>query len=776
MPDPIRAVGLAVALAVFTLTLPCEVSAQFVDEYFQPIVALPDSGTYSPEVQRSIEEGYRMLDLVSDPSDDEHLEPAKEAFDRALELDDRAVHAWVGKGIYELRKDEGWLILLESLKKILDRDHISMAIKAFERALALEPDFLPARYDLALAYRQRRGEQSYRAAIEELRRIVEEAPEFGSAPMLLGLTYRDLGDLEGMRRAISELPTSEAFPEAAKQLLLAYASINSDRIEEGVEAYWGGVDAIASEQSANLFWHDVRPIATPETHERFTALPLAEKTGFLRDYWQRIADQSFVTADERVAEHYRRLHHVIRNYRLELPERRHYSRIAAYVPPWQTGFDDRGDIYLRHGPPDDEAVHSAPGVERNISWKYERDGRDPLLFHFVSDQDNRDFKLVRRLSDAVLSSNASLQGRKLLDPNTPTNVALSGTADPDDVRILEEQRVALQDLYRSRGHLDPDYNRAAMNLDRFVLEEEESELAEDIAFATRTQSYAPEPPAEPFLFPVRAVPFKNPGGRNVVSFYFAIPTRQVTILPRGSGSGVDFRYQLRVTPAGSPETSGRAEEEVHLSTPSPLPTGPGVAIPRVETVSLASGEYGYGMKIVDLNSGRFGILQGDVTLHDFSRSGLSLSGVVLANRVEEAPNRISPFVRWGRYKVLPLPSGMFRREQAVFVYYEVYGLAPEEGGEVRYRTTYTLRARDRDRNVVAKFFSAVGELLTGGEERGSITYSFERSRAQVEDPLLEYISLDLSESEPGDYTLAVEVENLATREVQRSEAPLTLVP
>ena len=43
-----------------------------------------------------------------------------------------------------MAKDEQWLVLLESLKKLLNRDHISMAIKAFEQALAIDPGFLPA--------------------------------------------------------------------------------------------------------------------------------------------------------------------------------------------------------------------------------------------------------------------------------------------------------------------------------------------------------------------------------------------------------------------------------------------------------------------------------------------------------------------------------------------------------------------------------------------------------------------------------------------------------
>ncbi|HUF90509.1 MAG TPA: hypothetical protein VMR66_11095, partial [Gemmatimonadota bacterium] len=503
-------------------------------------------------------------------------------------------------------------------------------------------------------------------------------------------------------------------------------------------------------------------------------LPLERKPQYIRAYWQRLGDQSFVSADERLAEHYRRLHYVIANFRLDLPERRHYSAIDAYVPPWQTGFDDRGVIYLRHGPPDDTATFSGPELERNISWKYGSSGSDPLLFHFVSNEDVRDYKLVRRLSDAVISNLTSMAGQTLLDQSASSAAALNpGRLDAYDRRILSTQRVALQDLYRSRGHLDPDYDRTAMGLDPQILQEEEARRAQNIQIGTRTQTYEPEP-SDPLLYPVYAVPFKSPSGGTEVAFYYALPTMGVTILPRGSGSEVDYRYQLRVTSTADPDDiQGRADQEVRIATPQRIPQAPGVMLPGIERVSLGPGQYHYGLKVTDLNSGRFGVLQGSVSVNSMEGEGLAMSGLVLATRVEPAVDPSNPFVRWGQTKVLPLPSRMFRREQPVYVYYELYGL-DTSGGDARYRTTYTLSAREPDRNVVARIFSSIGELLTGAREKGQITYSFDRSQAPPADPLLEYVSLDVSESEAGSYTLTVEVEDLASGQTREREVPLTL--
>ena len=132
----------------------------------------------------------------------------------------------------------------------------------------------------------------------------------------------------------------------------------------------------------------------------------------------------------------------------------------------------------------------------------------------------------------------------------------------------------------------------------------------------------------------------------------------------------------------------------------------------------------------------------------------------------------NPFVRWDRIKVLALPSRTFMRSQPVFVYYEVYGLA---GPEARYRTTYTLSSLEPDRNIVARFFSAVGELLSDDEKEGAITYSFERSQTGDTEPLLEYFSLDVSDSPAGDYLLTVEIEDLSTGARVERQVPLSLV-
>lgn len=759
----------ATLAALLLISPPPPASAQFIDQHFTPVPVAPEPGTYPEPVQQAIEEGLRQLEQVASPGDDVHLDAAEAAFARALEADPKAVHALNGMGIYELSKDEQWLVLLESLKKVLNRDHISMAIGSFEDALEADPAFHAARFNLALAYRQARGEDNYRKATEQLERLLREAPDFPDVALVLAATYRDAGELERMAAAIESIPAGPALPAAGRQLLLAYALFNTEQAEAGAEAYWSGLDAITSDREADLFWFDLRPIVDAETDTDFHSRDAEGRKRFLRDLWQSLADASFVGVDERLAEHYRRLDHVYRNFRIDLPERRHYSGSAAYVPPWQTGFDDRGVIYLRHGPPDDTATYAGPEVQQNVSWKYEQTTGDPLVFHFVSDEDVSDYKLVRHLSDAIIDNASKMTGQTRL---SATCTGGAGSAcDSYDSRILAGDRRAFRDLYASRGTLDPYYDRAATGLDPQILEKEEINLAADIALATTTQSYEPATGGD-LPAAVYAVPFKAPGGATTVAFYYALPTTEVSVLPRpAGGSQIDYRYQLVVSGADQ-ETAARDEDDVTVASAKPIPREAGVLLPGIRTVGVAPGQYSYGMKMTDLNSGRSGMTRGAVTVDDFSSGSLSMSGVVLASRVEPAADPSNPFVRWDRIKVLALPSRTFMRSQPVFVYYEVYGL---DGPEARYRTTYTLSSLEPDRNIVARFFSAVGELLSDDEKEGAITYSFERSQSGDTEPLLEYFSLDVSDSPAGDYLLTVEIEDLSTGERIERQVPLSLV-
>ncbi len=138
---------------------------------------------------------------------------------------------------------------------------------------------------------------------------------------------------------------------------------------------------------------------------------------------------------ERLREHYRRLDHARRNFRLVTPNRQ--FDIAERYRSGQTEFDDRGIIYIRHGAPAQRAAYNVPGLEPNETWRYRRDGND-LVFHFVARQDVQDYRLVESVFD-VLGFAATVVLRDATDS------------------LLQSEVV--NGLLRSRESIDPIYSR-----------------------------------------------------------------------------------------------------------------------------------------------------------------------------------------------------------------------------------------------------------------------------------------------------------------------------
>ncbi|MEZ5943677.1 MAG: tetratricopeptide repeat protein, partial [Planctomycetaceae bacterium] len=69
---------------------------------------------------------------------------------------------------------------------------VDRALVAVEKALALEPDLPQALYARAAIYRV---QKEYTAALADLKRVIDLAPEEIQGYMTLGLTYQELGDL-----------------------------------------------------------------------------------------------------------------------------------------------------------------------------------------------------------------------------------------------------------------------------------------------------------------------------------------------------------------------------------------------------------------------------------------------------------------------------------------------------------------------------------------------------------------------------------------------------
>src|SRR5207253_7247064 len=170
-----------------------------------------------------------------------------------------------------------------------------------------------------------------------------------------------------------------------------------------------------------LYRTELSYLATAAELASFDSLAApAARAAWLERFWIRRDVTEAREPGERLAEHYRRWFYARRNFRL-VSRHRHYDITERYRAD-QTTFDDRGAIYLRHGPPDKRATYPRvlDRLEPNETWLYRRPEGD-LIFHFVARDDVQDYKLVESLADAVVAGfrgALALQGRRGLDPIT----------------------------------------------------------------------------------------------------------------------------------------------------------------------------------------------------------------------------------------------------------------------------------------------------------------------------------------------------------------------
>ncbi|MBA2564115.1 MAG: GWxTD domain-containing protein [Gemmatimonadetes bacterium] len=687
---------------------------------------------------------YERLAAIEASGKENGIDELKEFFEGEIEAGRNLARSHNALGRAFLQEHEHVITILESVQKLFNWDHLTQARKNFRLATVADAGYVEAWYNWGVAGRKARGPDALREAADALRRTVDLDPAYRDAYRLLAVTLRDLGDFEGSERVLAEWRTSPGHSLALANLEEAFLALGMEgRTGEGAALYWAGLAAARDTAEVSAYLEDLRTILSEDEREEYAKGDAEARRAWITSWWQRAADASVVSRDERLAEHYRRLSHVERTFALAIPQRRHYSAITAYRPREQSGFDDRGIVYLRHGKPDDVARATGPNLQRNESWRYARPDGD-LIFHFVSDEDVEDFKLVTSLASALARGNVTLGQRR----NSAENAG---------------------ELFESRAAFDPVYNRLAYQFDPMLLREEEEDVARDIRIGTSTASYVPESPDSLPFFAYPAA-FRGESGEPEIELYFGVPTGELE-MPAGT-AGPRVAYTAHVVIQGEESkdaVAARAADSTTVEVPGSLSRGQGVLIPDVLTASVPSGEYRYRLRVSDLISRHTGTREGAFQVPDLR--GFSASSLVLASRVEAGDQ--GKFSH-GDLKVVPLPSLRFRPGQPVFIYYEIYGLSAGEDGRARYRTQYTVRTRERKRNIAIKVLGSVGNLLGTREERGEEVGLSVDGEAAAAERLREYISLDLNETEPGLYEVIVEIEDLESGRKVKRRAPFAL--
>ena len=477
----------------------------------------------------------------------------------------------------------------------------------------------------------------------------------------------------------------------------------------GADLLYYRAAAASSDRIARDLRYDLAFVADSQELAAFDRLPPAQRAAWLQRFWEDRDIESLRPRGSRLREHYRRIGVARDSFRL-LSYPRQYELNELWVNR-EAEYDDRGLMYIRHGPPDLTAGAIRAGACPNISWLYRRTEGN-LILHFVARQNPDDWRVVETL--------ANVGGE-----NGATN-RLRQAGASHGCRVID-------DLMDTRRSLDPIYAQLASNPTRQKWERELDITTRSREIGTTTDSDLLRFPS-PLDISWRAYGLlgdRPSQGRMLV--LISVPATSLTPISQNPPA-----YQLRMRLGGRSGPRSFQLDSMRQFRVEQAPVS-GQMVTFTTEVPLEAGVWRVGLALEQQrDSAGEALHDPEVPVPDVAGTGLALSDIVLGDntggRPWTAPD--GPF---------PLSStGSYVRGEPIQVYYEIAGAGD---GEIQSEITFV-----RD----------------DGKGRAAVRFTDRADR-----PILRVRrELNTSKSQPGRYTLTIKVQ---TADDRRAERRTTLI-
>jgi GWxTD domain-containing protein len=391
---------------------------------------------------------------------------------------------------------------------------------------------------------------------------------------------------------------------------------------------------------------DVAYIISDEERRAFTRLSNdEEREQFVEQFWMRRDPTPDTVENEFKEEHYRRIAYA-------------NERFASGIPGWKT---DRGRIYIQHGPPDEIESHPSGGTyQRPIEegggstsaypfekWRYRHlDGvGEDVLIEFVDRTLSGEYRMTADPAekDALRYSPGSQQ--------QPSNVSLplAGQSEFDRieraVNVLRPPRIRFKDL-EAVVSSSIRYNALPMQVRTDFIPLTSSSILSNITLQ----------------FDRRDLQFQQKDGltKAVVNVH-----ARVSSLSRRPVSS--FEEVISVEAGGS---------------------GP---VAYQKALPLAPGRYRLNVAAKDVIGGGMASYEGVVEAPPFKDGEPAASSLILADVIERVPAMSTGAGQFvvGDKKVRPRVGEVFRSDEKLGIYMQLYHLHPGARGGIEYQILHT---------------------------------------------------------------------------------------
>lgn len=449
---------------------------------------------------------------------------------------------------------------------------------------------------------------------------------------------------------------------------------------------------------------------------------------------------------------------------------RAFRTADRYAPPEERDAFASIDLLLRQ---DESAAYRADpdGYARRF-WT----GQDPRL---LTTANERRLEHLARMTYADLVLAAPAVGKRGWQTGRGRMFVRYGAPDEDRMlypaasqnefalvnlwQYADGLRLVFEDPMRTGefGFYSPGARESAESLDPW---QSDYALRAQQAIAAEPQRYAYADPAgaRRVQLPYRVTTFRNADGRRTDLYvHYGVPMGEVDL----------SREQIDLTAQTGTFLVGRDRSVLHeqRQTLHGLRTAQVVRYEEanlwVETQPMTAppGEAELSVEFQTASGGVVAAQRRPVTLPDYASAAndrFAMSDLMLAFRAERVPDgrpvEQGDIVRNGR-SLRPAPWSVFRRDQPLVLYFELYDLAVNAQGRTDYEVELTFAPKTRERSLL-------GRLLGGRRSRDEVSVRFPGAgTARAQDFAT---NLDTSNKRPGLYTLTLKVEDKAGRHAE----------
>ncbi len=518
------------------------------------------------------------------------------------------------------------------------------------------------------------------------------------------------------------LQSRTAGDSAAYHIELAREAALQNRTAEATAQFYEALRFPLSDSLLTRLYWDLRDIMTSEEEAKWRDIP--DKNTFLARFWQRRDPTPATPENERLAEHFRRL-----------AEAR--KRFPSSVDP--RGYDDRGMIYVRYGPPDDSYVDPGGDVTLpNESWVYHRLGEATFDFIEIGGRYRLEPDLRKAIVEEATTTRRLWQILKLYDDRSDLSINYQKVRA--ELRLLADNP-ELQGMPSALRH------RMNQAVDSYTdqIENQQKQLPK-AAGSFKLQ-------ASPLLYTVAAATFRGDDGKTRLEIYYGLPLSELKIATdTDDDTGPVLQSYINVmTPTYDVVFRDKKEQPL-----DPLAVRRGLSYVGQFTTFLAPDTYRVAIELISPSTHQRGHFLLTLPLPDYGRRKPGLSDIELATQVKPAA-RVAltrpGFIKHGLW-VEPYPFRAIPQDQKLMIYYEIYGLTPDHDGATHYRVAYEVRSRQRKKGLAGVLKS----ISPFGRKGAAIATSFDLFGDKPDS--YEYLALDIHSLSPGSYTLVLQVTDL----------------